>query len=158
MKRFLMLVAVAVVAGAMYAATAIGSHQAAAPTASQFAALKKQVSKLNKTVTALKKDEKKVKTTATDADSFIAVCLLQAGVAPVSQFGDATSSTYGYSYTPAVGATPGIKTALDLDASANPQGFLQGVAPTCISTGGSSSSAAAHPGSRALRVRAEHTP
>ena len=58
MKRFLMLVGVAVVAAAMYVAASPASQQAG-PTAKQFAALKKQVAALSK----------KVKSTQTDVDT-----------------------------------------------------------------------------------------
>ena len=53
-----MLVGVAVVAGAMYVAASPASRQAAAPSARQFAALKKQVAGLSKTLKALTKDER----------------------------------------------------------------------------------------------------
>ena len=56
MRRFLMLVGVAVVAGVMYVAAAPGSRQATGPTAKQFAALKKQVAKLQKQVKAVDKE------------------------------------------------------------------------------------------------------
>jgi hypothetical protein len=45
MKRFLMLVGVAVVAAAMYVAASPASQQAKAPTEKQFLALKKQVAR-----------------------------------------------------------------------------------------------------------------
>ncbi len=56
MRRFLMLVGVAAVAGAMYVAAAPGGRQATGPTARQFAALKKQVAKLQKQVKAVDKE------------------------------------------------------------------------------------------------------
>jgi outer membrane murein-binding lipoprotein Lpp len=65
MKRFLMLVGVAVVAAAMYVAASPASQQAKAPTAKQFKALKAQVAKLAKSL----------KTTQNDLDSFAAVYL-----------------------------------------------------------------------------------
>jgi hypothetical protein len=52
MKRFLMLVGVAVVAAAMYVAAAPGSQQASGPTAKQFKALKAQVASLSKKLKA----------------------------------------------------------------------------------------------------------
>ena len=54
MKRFLMLVAVATVAGAMYVAAAPGSQQSRGPTARKFAALKRQVGGLTKTLKQVK--------------------------------------------------------------------------------------------------------
>lgn len=59
MKRFLMLVGVAAVAGAMYVAAASGSQQSSGPTAKQFKALKTQVAALSK----------KLKSTQTDLNT-----------------------------------------------------------------------------------------
>jgi outer membrane murein-binding lipoprotein Lpp len=148
MKRFLMLLAVAAVAGAMYVAAAPGSQQTTGPTAAQFNRLKKQVATLNKSLTALKKDEKQVKTAAATAAGFIASCFVKAGVAGVGQFGDTTT---GYLFGTA-GATGTPRTALDIDGSTAPQGFFQAVDPSCVSTG-TTSSAAVH--SSHLQLRAE---
>ena len=54
MKRFLMLVGVAVVAAAMYVAASPAIQQSKGPTAKQFKALKAQVASLSKTVKAVK--------------------------------------------------------------------------------------------------------
>lgn len=59
MKRFLMLVGVAAVAGVMYVAAASGSQQSSGPTAKQFKALKTQVAALSK----------KLKTTQTNLNT-----------------------------------------------------------------------------------------
>jgi hypothetical protein len=144
MKRFLMLVAVAAVAGAMYVAAAPGSQQAAGPTAAQFNALKKQVAGLSKKVKALKTDDTSVK-------AFIAGCLIKGAVVPVDQFGD-LNGTFGFGYQAAPG-TPGTitsyRTALDaVGQGVTPGAFLQGVDPSCVSGGG----AAAHNGGLALRA------
>ena len=77
MRRFLMLLGVAAVAGPMYVAAAAGSQrsaQSAGPTAKQFAALKKQVAAL----------QKKVKTVQNEADGEAAVLLhcVLAGLRP----------------------------------------------------------------------------
>jgi hypothetical protein len=50
MKRFLLLVGVAVVAAAMYVAASPASQQSSGPTAKQFKALKAQVATLSKKV------------------------------------------------------------------------------------------------------------
>jgi hypothetical protein len=142
MKRFLMLVGVAAVAGAMYVAAASGSQQSRGPTARQFAALKKEVG-------GLKKQLKQVKAIAIDADSFIGQCLIQGGAAPVSQFGDAQSQTFGYHYND--GTTESYRTALDLDMGANPQGYLQGVDPSCVAP------AAKHGSVSRLSIRTERS-
>jgi hypothetical protein len=158
MKRFLMLAAVATIAGAMYVAAAPGSQQATGPTETQFVALKKRVALLSKTLTALKKDEAKVKTAAGTAAGFIADCFDKAGAAPVSQFGD-PNGTFGFGYQAAPG-TPGTitsyRTALDVDASAAPQGYLQGVDASCVSTTPAASPAASPFGSGLQVLRAEH--
>src|SRR5207248_7682130 len=95
MKRFWMLLGVAVVAGAMYVAAAPGSRQATGPTARQFAALKKQVALLNKKLTAPTNDEKVVKTTARAAVGFIRACCIDTSRKtqnlPVTQFGATTA-------------------------------------------------------------------
>jgi hypothetical protein len=100
MKRFLMLVGVAVVAAAMYVAAAPGSQQAKAPTAKQFNALKKQVASLAKTVKAVKT------------------------VAAIDEFGDGVNATptEGYEYSPtstANGASTFLTTALDIAPSSD---------------------------------------
>ena len=126
MKRFLMLVAVAGVAAAMYVAASPASQQASGPTAAQFNALKKQVATLSK----------KLKSTKSEADAavgFIAQCLVSqnAGVWGVSEFGDGQAGTFGYYYTDN-GTTYSNVTALDFDGSANPQTYLQAVDPGCV--------------------------
>jgi hypothetical protein len=83
MKRFLMLVGVAVVAAAMYVTAGSASQRSAGPTAKQFAALKKQVASMSKEL-------KTVKAEAADADGFVRGCLLSvnSGVLPINDFGD----------------------------------------------------------------------
>jgi outer membrane murein-binding lipoprotein Lpp len=126
MKRFLMLVGVAVVAAAMYVAASPASQQASGPTSKQFNALKKQVATLSK----------KLKSTKSEADAavgFIATCLVDpsAGVWGVSEFGDGNAATFGYWYTDD-GTNYTNVTALDFDGSANPQTYLQAVNPSCV--------------------------
>jgi hypothetical protein len=156
MKRFLMLVGVAAVAGAMYVAAAPGSRQAAAPTARQFAALKKQVASLNKKLKALTKDETSVKKLTVDVGTFIVGCYLSdtAGFKGVTRYGD-PSSTYGFSYTSSAGATAVPRTALDFDTSATPGAYLQAVDPVCATASSSASaSARTHAGAIRLHLRA----
>ena len=105
MKRFMMLLGVAVVAGAMYVAASPASQQASGPTAKQFKALKAQVAAL----------AKKVKTVQTDVNDLALIyvhCSLHSEIG-VSQRGD---STTGYLFgTTSASATP--TTALDLASS-----------------------------------------
>ena len=107
MKRFMLLVGVAVVAAAMYVAASPASQQASGPSAKQFAALKKQVASLSKSL-------KQVKAAANDADGFVRTCLIStnSGVLPINRFGD-PAGTFGYQYFD--GANTIDTTALDLD-------------------------------------------
>jgi hypothetical protein len=137
MKRFLMLVGVAVVAAAMYVAASPASQQSKGPSAKQFKALKKQVASLTKSL-------KTVKAEAADADGFVQTCLVSAnaGVVGINQFGDPTGSgsgtAQGYVYGTGAGLTtttiPGAAytTALDVDGSSTPGAFIQGVDPACV--------------------------
>ena len=127
MKRFWMLVGVAVVAAAMYVAASPASQQSTGPTAKQFKALKAQVASLSKSL----------KSTRSEADAavgFIADCLVStnAGVLPVNQFGASADPLVGYQYNDGTNPTFGT-TALDIDGSTPFQGaYLQGVDPTCV--------------------------
>jgi opacity protein-like surface antigen len=79
MKRFLMLVGVAVVAAAMYVAASPASQQSKGPTLKQFNALKAKVASLSKSEKALKK-------VVTDC--------VQVAI-PINQFGDPDGSLSG---------------------------------------------------------------
>jgi hypothetical protein len=79
MKRFLMLVGVAVVAAAMYVAASPASQQSKGPTAKQFKALQKQVAGLSKTL---------------KTDSTLIKACIKAAV-PIDQFGDPDGSISG---------------------------------------------------------------
>jgi hypothetical protein len=158
MKRFLMLVGVAVVAAAMYVAAAPGSQQSKGPTARQFKALKNQVASLSKTL-------KKVKTEADAAVLIIGNCYLTVSgstvnitAVPVSQFG---STTDGFLYgAPSSGTAPvetaeTARTALDINPS-TPTHYLQDVNPSCL-TGSALRHGAVHSGSSLLQRWARHT-
>ncbi|HEU5216874.1 MAG TPA: hypothetical protein VFU30_15205 [Gaiellaceae bacterium] len=153
MKRFLTLVAVAAVAGAMYVAAAPGSHQTTGPTAAQFARLKKQVATLNKNLTALKKDEKAVKAATIAAVDYIAGCFLDTNGniehLGVTEFGDTTT---GYLFGTAPGGVPtGVTphTALTSSGTA-PAAYLQEVTPACV-TSATAAATTAHSSSRLER-------
>ena len=143
MKRFLMLVGVAVVAAAMYVAASPASQQAKAPTAKQFNALKKQVGSLSKSLKALKADETKVKANAAAAVGFIETCFVN--VAPINQFG---TTSDGFLFGTSVTNAP--RTALDIDTSTTPGALIQVVEPACVTT-----SSAAHLLRGHLPLRAE---
>src|SRR5256885_10825560 len=90
MKRFWMLVGVAVAAAARDVAASPASQQSTGPTAKQFKALKAQVASLSKSL----------KSTRAEADAavgFIADCLVStnAGVLPVNQFGASADPLVG---------------------------------------------------------------
>jgi hypothetical protein len=151
MKRFLMLVGVAVVAAAMYVAASPASQQAKSPTAKQFKALKKQVATLSKTL-------KTVKAEADATVTIIGSCYLtlSGGTAtivtlPVSQLGN---SSDGFLYgTSTASAAP--RTALDVNAAA-PGEYLQEVNPSCV-TGADSLKAGALRADRSrLQLWAKH--
>ncbi|HKD94375.1 MAG TPA: hypothetical protein VKB43_06655 [Gaiellaceae bacterium] len=127
MKRFLMLVGVAVVAAAMYVAAGTASQQSNGVSVKQFKALQKQVASLSKEL-------KTVKAEANDADGFVQTCLVSAnsGVLPINDFGD-PAGTFGYQFVPSGGGPTIDTTALDVDLSNPFMGvYLQGVDPACI--------------------------
>jgi hypothetical protein len=102
MRQFLMLVGVAAVAGAMYAAAASGSRQSAGPTAKQFKVLKTQVAALSK----------KLKTTQNDLDGLATAyvhCSLPSEIAVYRNGG----SGWGYQFQGGTGP-PFFTTALDI--------------------------------------------
>ena len=86
MKRFLMLVGVAVVAAAMYVAASPASQQAKGPTAKQFKALSNKVTALGHTVKGLK-------TVVAAEAKLLADCVKVA--VPINQFGDPDGSLSG---------------------------------------------------------------
>jgi hypothetical protein len=102
MKRFLTLLAVAAIAGAMYVAAAPGGLRSAGPTAKQFKALKASVTKL----------QKQVKTLKTEAGAALAIeelCIMHAPVG-VSQLGT-SSSGYLFGTTTAFAPTSALNLA-----------------------------------------------
>lgn len=105
MNRFLMLLAVAAVAGGMYVAAAPGRSLHAGPTWRQFTALKKQV-------TTMKTDVKTLKSVAALDVAFFAACTKLA--IPIDQYGDGQNATEGYRYAQANNAGDLITTALDV--------------------------------------------
>jgi hypothetical protein len=130
MKRFLMLVAVAAVAGAMYVAASPASQQSKGPTLKQFNALKKQVASLSKQLKTVVKPE------ADAAVEIIGACYLKDNgngtasflVMPVSQRGN-SSAGYLFGST----GTNAPTTALD-EVASSPQAYLQEVDPQCATT------------------------
>lgn len=147
MKRFLMLVGVAVVAAAMYVAASPASQQSKGPTAKQFKALKAQVASLSKTVKAVKTLATAEAVLLTDCDK-VAV--------PIDQFGDNTSAqTEGYQYLLPNTTTPVLTTALDVsDSSDTGALYITGGDSSCASLFGGNElrSAAAKAG-----IRLQHT-
>jgi hypothetical protein len=151
MSRILMLVAIAAVAGAMYAAGASGSQQTRFARESQVVTLQKKLATATKELTAVKKE-------ADAAVAIIGTCYLKtsgstASIAalPVSQFGGPTAGfLFGANAT---SSTP--RTALDV-VSSSPQDYLQNVAPACV-TGTALRHSAARSGMSRLQRWVEHT-
>jgi hypothetical protein len=113
MKRFLTLLAVAAIAGAMYVAAAPGGLRSAGPTAKQFKALKASVTKL----------QKQVKTLKTEAGAALAIeelCIMHAPVG-VSQLGTSSSGyLFGAPQTAGTVSAASATSALNL-APSTPQ-------------------------------------
>ena len=139
MRRFLMLLGVAAVAGAMYVAAAPGSQQSKGPTAKQFKALQKEVSSLNRHVASLSTTLDTVKTEADAAATIIGGCYLTSSgssakfaVLPVAQFG-----ATGYGYFFGTNTTYAQTSALNVDngTSNSVLAYLQEVNPTCLTSG-----------------------
>jgi hypothetical protein len=147
MKRFLTLVAVATVAGAMYVAAAPGSQQSRRPTAKQFATLSKKVTALSKKVTALSTTLTAVKTLALAEAALLAACDKTA--VPIDQFG-ATDQTQGYQYINNSSAMSFLTTALDVtDPTTDTHAiFITGGDSSCVTAlgGGALRHAAARAG------------
>ena len=126
MKRFLTVLAVFALAGAIYVATAPGS-QTAGPTMRQFRALQAKVTKLQKDQTKLK--------TIVQTDTFLLMdCMVHA--VPIDQFGQGAgfASAYGYTWTEpdANSGQPWLETALDVTSSDDAGAlWITGGGPTC---------------------------
>jgi len=119
MRRFLMLLGVAVVAAAMYVAASPASQSSKGPTAKQFKALKRQVAGLSRKVKALTASNNALVASVTSltASNNAIVGVLQAcmqGAVPINDFGD-PNGTFGYHW---FDSTDGeiLTTALDLTA------------------------------------------
>jgi hypothetical protein len=130
MKRFLGLLAVAALGAVIYVTAAPGGLQATGPTARQFAALKKQVQKLQKQVTTAKND-------AEASLGVLALCVMHKPVG-VDQVGTSTS---GYLFGPpqtapnAVTATASSALNLAPSTETSPQNEffeLNTNQPTCV--------------------------
>ena len=160
MRRFLMLLAMAAIAGTIYVAAAPGSAVHAGPTWRQYVALKKQLAATRKvlgevvvvvvndhtqlgqiatTVTSDHAQLGQVAATAANNDQFIKTCLLtsSAGVAPTTERGDLMASTFGFAfYNSPPGPSPSFYTgALQFDFSAHPESYFQRVDPNCVGNG-----------------------
>lgn len=122
MKRFLMLVGVAVVAAAMYVAASPASQQSKGPTEKQFLALQKKVTKLTAEL------NKTVKPEADLGASYILLCLASVNGTTVTVHQMPVLQRSGYQF----GAT--TTTALDVaPAGTTPTAVLQEFDPSCLS-------------------------
>jgi len=130
MRRFLVVLAVAALGAVTYVATAPGSPQASGPTARQFAALKKQVGKL----------QRQVKTAKNEAEASLgalALCVMHKPIG-VDRVG---TSTNGYLFGPPqtapdpVTATAGSALDLAPNTETSPQNKfyeLNTSQPACV--------------------------
>jgi hypothetical protein len=140
MTRFLTILAVAAVAGAMYVAAAPGGLRSTGPTAKQFKLLTRTVTKLQKQVTTLKKE-------ADATFAVLALCVIHEPVG-VDQVGASTGGyLFGPPQTTGTAVTATAITALDLAPSteASPQHRvfeLNTSQPACVSFAGSASTLA----------------
>lgn len=111
MKRFLMLVGVAVVAAAMYVAAGSASQQSKGVTQKQFKALSKKVAAQGKTIKQL--------TQFAGLEATLIGDCVQVAV-PIDQFGDGSATpTEGYNYSQPSGAGDFLTTALDVSDSSD---------------------------------------
>jgi len=141
MTRFLTLLAVAAIAGAMYVAAAPGGLRSSGPTAKQFKLLTAKVTKLQKQVTNLKKEA--------DASLGIeALCILHQPVG-VDQLG---TSSNGYLFGPpqtapsavSASAASALNLAPSTEASPQHKFFELNTGQTaCVQLAASSSTVAA---------------
>jgi hypothetical protein len=110
MKRFLGLLAVAALSAVIYVTAAPGGLQATGPTARQFAALKKEVGRLQKQVTAARKE-------ADASLGVLGLCIMHKPVS-VDQVGSSTSGyLFGAPQTAPNAVTATASSALDLSPS-----------------------------------------
>jgi hypothetical protein len=127
MQRFLMLLAVAAIAGTMYVAAAPGGLRSAGPTQAQFKALKVRVANLQKVVGQVKKES--------DAATVVLTQCVMYHAQAVDNYGDGTGHTSGYSYTDPTqnGGQPFLTTALDVAPSTETSSefYFLGVNPAC---------------------------
>jgi hypothetical protein len=139
MKRFLTLLAVAAIAGAMYVAAAPGGLRSAGPTAKQFKALKASVTKLQKQVKAVDK--------LALAEAGLLLNCLAFHAQGVDRFGAVSGTGYEFG-SPGVVANQ-TTTALDLAPSSetSSQFYFLAVNPSCAgdinSSGGATAAAQA---------------
>jgi hypothetical protein len=138
MTRFLMLLAVAAIAGVMYVAAAPGGLARSGPTAAQFKALSKKVTRLQKQVTSLKNE-------ANAALGIEALCIMHQPVG-VDQVGTSTSGyLFGPPQTAPTAVTATATGALDL-ATGTPQHRLFALntsEPDCVKLADTASAPAA---------------
>jgi hypothetical protein len=114
MKRFGMLVGVAVVAAAMYVAASPASQQSKGPTAKQFNALKKQVATLSKEL------KTQIKPEADFSASYLLSCLITVN----------SDNTLSVNLVPVAITTTG--TPVDYETT-SPTDLLQEINPSCLS-------------------------
>jgi hypothetical protein len=141
---FVAPVTVALILGlVVYALPASGTPTSASSLAGRVAKLEAQTK-------ALKASNAKLTKQVKSLNSFVSGCLLKAGVAPITVYGNPPAGE-GYMYTKDNGVTSSPTTALDVTGQgSSPNGFAQLVDQSCV-TGTSAKSVTSHSSLRTLR-------
>jgi hypothetical protein len=126
----------------------------ALPASGSSTSLLSRVAKLEAQTKTLKASNTKLTKQVKSLNSFVAGCLLKAGVAPISVYGNPTAGE-GYEYTKDNGVTRAPTTALDVTGQGStPNGFAQLVDTSCVSSSTAAKSASSV--KDGLRVMREH--
>ena len=125
----------------------------ALPASGSSTSLLSRVAKLEAQTKALKASNTKLTKQVKSLNGFVNSCLLKAGVAPITVYGNPTAGE-GYEYTKDNGVTHAPTTALDVTGQgATPNGFAQLVDSACVSSSTAKSASSVKAG---LRVMREH--
>ena len=124
----------------------------ALPASGSSTSLISRVAKLEATTKALKAQDAKLTKQVKSLSSFVGGCLVKAGVAPITVYGNPTAGE-GYEYTKDNSVTRAPTTALDVTGQGStPNGFAQLVDTSCVTAGQKSASSV----KSGFRVMREH--
>lgn len=125
----------------------------ALPASGSSTSLLSRVAKLEAQTKALKVSNAKLTKQVKSLNSFVSGCLVKAGVAPITVYGNPTAGE-GYEYTKDNSVTRAPTTALDVTGQGStPNGFAQLVDTSCVTAGSAAarSTSSAKAGLRAMR-------